>query len=70
LLAPATTRHTIVERLNRATVEVLASPKTVERFVGQGLTPTPSTPAQFSAYLKSETETWIKVVREAKIPQQ
>ena len=70
LLAPAGTARAIVEKLNRAATEVLAFPKTAERLVGQGLTPTPSTTAQFSTYLKAETETWTKVVREAKIPQQ
>ena len=67
LLAPAGTPRAIVEKLNRATTEVLASPKTAERYVGQGLTPTPSTPARFAAHLKSEIEKWTKVVREAKI---
>ena len=70
MLAPAGTPRAVVEKLNRATAEVLASPKTAERYVGQGLTPTPSTPAQFSARLKSETGKWIRVVREAKIPLQ
>ena len=70
LLAPAGTPRKAVEKLNRATAEVLGSAKVAERFVGQGLTPTPSTPAQFGAHLKSDTERWIKVVREAKIPQQ
>ena len=70
LLAPTGTARTIVEKLNRATVEVLASPKTSERLVGQGLAPMSSTSAQFGAHLKSDTDRWIKVVREAKIPQQ
>ena len=70
LLAPAGTPRAAVEKLNRATTEVLASPKTAERYVGQGLTPTPSTPARFAAHLKSEIQKWTKVVREAKIPRQ
>src|SRR5262245_43588427 len=70
LLAPAGTPRAVVEKLSRATAEVLASPKIAERFVAQGLTPTPSTPAQFFAHLKLDTDKWIKVVREAKIPQQ
>ena len=70
MLAPAGTPRAIVEKLNRATTEVLASPKTAERYIGQGLTPTPSTSARFAAHLKSEIQKWTKVVREAKIPLQ
>src|SRR5688572_4696955 len=70
LLAPAGTPRAIVEKLNRATAAVLASPKTAERYVGQGLNQTPSTPARFAAHLKSEIEKWTRVVREAKIPPQ
>ncbi|HZM48462.1 MAG TPA: tripartite tricarboxylate transporter substrate binding protein [Burkholderiales bacterium] len=69
-LAPAGTPRAIVEKLNRATVEVLGSPKVAERYVGQGLTPIPSTPARFADHLKRETEKWTKVVRDAKIPLQ
>ena len=70
LLAPAGTPRAIVAKLNRATAAVLASPKTVERYIAQGLTPIPSTPVRFAAHIKSETEKWTKVVREAKIPLQ
>lgn len=68
LLAPAGTPRAIVEKLNQATVGVLNSRKTRERYVSQGLTPIPSTPAGFAAYLRSETEKWTKVVRAANIP--
>src|SRR5262245_41640067 len=70
LLAPAGTPRAIVEKLSRATAEVLASPKTAERYIGQGMTPIPSTPTRFAAHIKSETDKWTKVVREAKIPLQ
>ena len=70
LLGPAGTPRAIVEKLSRATAEVLASPKSAERYIGQGMTPIPSTPARFTAHIKSETEKWTKVVREAKIPLQ
>jgi tripartite-type tricarboxylate transporter receptor subunit TctC len=70
LLAPAGTPRTIVDKLNKATVGVLNSPKTREQYVSQGLTPTPSTPAEFSAYLRSEIEKWSKVIRAANIPPQ
>ena len=70
LLAPAGTSRPIIEKLNRATVEVLGSPKIAERYVGQGMTPIPSTAARFDAHIRSETARWTKVVREAKIPLQ
>jgi tripartite-type tricarboxylate transporter receptor subunit TctC len=70
LLAPTGTPRAIVEKLNQATGGVLNSPKTRERYVSQGLTPIPSTPARFAAYLRSETEKWTKVVRAANIPLQ
>ncbi|HKA44759.1 MAG TPA: tripartite tricarboxylate transporter substrate binding protein [Burkholderiales bacterium] len=70
LLAPAGTPRAIVEKLNRAAVDVLGSPKIAERYLGQGMTPIPSTPAHFNAHLKAETAKWTKVVRVANIPQQ
>jgi len=70
LLAPAGTPRVIVDKFNQATVGVLNSQKTREQYVSQGLTPTPSTPAEFSAYLRSETEKWSKVIRAANIPPQ
>jgi tripartite-type tricarboxylate transporter receptor subunit TctC len=70
LVAPAGTPRAVVEKVSRATAEVLRSPTVAERFVGRGLTPIPSTPAHFSAHLKTEIGKWVRVVREAKIPQQ
>ena len=70
LLAPTGTPRAIVDKLNRAAADVLAAPKTADRLVAQGLTPKPSTSAHFATYLKADTERWVKVVREAKIPQQ
>jgi len=70
LLAPARTPRAINDKLNQATVGVLNSPKTREQYVSQGLTPTPSTPAEFSAYLRSETAKWTKVIKTANIPPQ
>jgi tripartite-type tricarboxylate transporter receptor subunit TctC len=70
LLAPAGTPRPIVERLNQATVAVLNSEDTRRRYEAQGIDVIPSTPADYSAYLRSETEKWAKVVRAAKIPQQ
>jgi tripartite-type tricarboxylate transporter receptor subunit TctC len=68
LLVPAGTPRAVVDRLNTVTVELLKSQEMVKRFRDIGMQPIPSTSAEYTAYLKSETEKWAKVVRAAKIP--
>lgn len=70
LLVPAGTPPAIVKRLNEATVAQLNGDELSKRYEAQGMDVIPSTSAEFSARLKSETEKWGRVVREAKIPQQ
>ena len=70
LLAPARTPSAIIAKFNQVMGDVLNSQKIREQYVSQGLTPIPSTPAEFSAYLRSETEKWTKAVRAANIPLQ
>ena len=70
LLAPAGTPRTIVEKLNKTTIAELHSAEVQQRYESQGMDVIPSTPAEFSAKLKSETKKWAKVVRAAHIPQQ
>jgi tripartite-type tricarboxylate transporter receptor subunit TctC len=70
LLAPAGTPRAIVEKLNQTTVAVLNALEYRQRLLGQGMDPVPSTGAHYSAYLKSETDKWTKVVRAARIPLQ
>lgn len=60
---PAKTPRAIVERLNAAALKVLGQDDLRRRFDAQGVEPLGSTPAEFSAYLKSETEKWGKVVK-------
>jgi tripartite-type tricarboxylate transporter receptor subunit TctC len=67
LVAPAGVSPAIVNRLNKETVAVLKRPKIQEICELQGLDPTPSTSAHYAAYLRSETDKWTKVVRDAKI---
>jgi len=69
LLAPGGTPRAIVDKLNKATVGLLNSPETRQRYLAQGMDPIPSTSAAYVAHLKSEAEKWAKVVRTASIPQ-
>lgn len=70
LLAPARVPRAIINRLNKETVAALSQPDVRQRYLAQGVDPIPSTAAHFSAYLKSETDKWSKVIQAAKIPLQ
>jgi tripartite-type tricarboxylate transporter receptor subunit TctC len=65
LLAPAGTPAPVIQRLNIAAVKILQARDTQERLAGEGLETKTSTPEEFTAYLKSEVETWAKVVHAA-----
>lgn len=67
LMAPAGTPQAIIETLNRETVRILRDPDVAKRFATQGVEPAPTTPAEFGAFLRSETEKWGKVIRTAGI---
>jgi len=63
VLAPAKTPKEIVAVLNRELVKALASPDIKERFVSIGFVPVGSSPEEFAALIKSDTENWSKVIR-------
>ena len=67
LLAPAGTPAPVVHRLNAAAVKILQGRDTQEKLAGEGLETKTSTPEEFTGYLKSEVETWAKVVNAANI---
>jgi tripartite-type tricarboxylate transporter receptor subunit TctC len=67
VLAPAGTSAEIIGRLNAAILKVLGSASVKERFAGLALEPAPSSPDQFSAYIKEDFARWTKVVKEANI---
>jgi tripartite-type tricarboxylate transporter receptor subunit TctC len=70
LLAPSATPRAIIERLHQETARALRSPEVKERIVGEGMEVVASTPEEFAAYIKSETEKWTKVIRSAGIKPQ
>jgi tripartite-type tricarboxylate transporter receptor subunit TctC len=63
LSAPAGTPRPIIERLNKALQAALADPKVVERLLTLGTRPTPGTPEDMDAFLKSDTRTWGELAR-------
>ena len=54
-------------KLNGELAKILAQKDVREKLVGQGADPEHTTPEQFSAYIKSETAKWGKVIKEANI---
>ena len=65
MLAPAATPAPIVAKLNAALVKVLAQPDVKKKINDQGAEVYSETPAQFAAFIKSESVKWGKVVRES-----
>jgi tripartite-type tricarboxylate transporter receptor subunit TctC len=63
IFVPAATPAAVVDTLNRTTRQVLGRDDVKARLDAQGVDASTSTPAELSAYLKSETVKWGKVVR-------
>jgi tripartite-type tricarboxylate transporter receptor subunit TctC len=63
LMAPSGTPPEIVGRLNAETAKALLAPDVRERLASLGFEIQSSTPQEFYALLKSETEKWAKVVK-------
>ena len=62
---PAKTPPEIVTRLSMALKEVLASPALKATLAAQGTDVTWDTPEQFAAFVRSESDKWAKLIREA-----
>ncbi|HVG04422.1 MAG TPA: tripartite tricarboxylate transporter substrate binding protein [Burkholderiaceae bacterium] len=63
LFAPAGTSRAIVDKIQADVSKALAVPEVRERFVAQGAQPGGSTPDQFAAFIRAETDKWAKVVK-------
>ena len=62
ILAPAGTPREIVAKLNEAMVSVLRTPEIKEQLAKLGQEVAWSTPEEFAAFLRDETEKWRKVI--------
>jgi tripartite-type tricarboxylate transporter receptor subunit TctC len=67
MLAPAGTSREIVTKLHGAVVQVLNDPGVRKLLINDGSEPVGTTPEVFAAFIRSETDKWAKVVREAGI---
>ncbi len=64
LLAPGGTPASVVEKIYRDLVEVLASAEVKSYMASAGIEVVGSTPAEFVRFFRAEREQWAKVVRE------
>ena len=67
VVAPAGTPDAIVKRLNAEIVGALNDEQIKTSMRNLGVEPAPTTPEQFDAYIRSETQKWAKVIRQANI---
>jgi tripartite-type tricarboxylate transporter receptor subunit TctC len=65
LLVPAGTPKEIIARLHSEVVAVMNMNDVKERLLGAGVEPLVNTPAEFAAYIDTETARYAKVVRES-----
>jgi tripartite-type tricarboxylate transporter receptor subunit TctC len=66
-VAPATTPKEILDYWNRELVKVLNDPQVKAELAKHGFDPAPGTREELAQYIERESQTWGKVVREAKI---
>ena len=65
ILAPAGTPPAILTQVSQDIAQVLKMPDMVEKLTTFGSIPAPNSPAQFDAIIKSDTERYGKVLRDA-----
>ena len=67
VVMPAGTPRAMVSKLHADTVKLLAEPDVKQKFADLGVVAMSSTPEQFGAFIKSETDKYAKLIKEANI---
>ena len=67
VIAPAGMSPALTAKINADIVKIVKSPEMQKRLADQGARPVGSTPAEAAAFLKSESDKWGKVIKEANI---
>lgn len=68
LLVPRGTPPAIINRINQDVGKVVRMPDAVKRLQSLGFQVTTSTPQELTSFIRSQAETWGRVIREARIP--
>lgn len=64
LVAPAGTPPAVIQKVNQALGKLLSEADVRERLIASGAEPAPTSPQEFSAFMKKEVATWAKVIRQ------
>ncbi len=67
IVAPAGTPRTIITKLNAEITAALNDEQIKANMRNLGVEPAPGTPEAFDAYIRSETQKWAKVIKQANI---
>jgi tripartite-type tricarboxylate transporter receptor subunit TctC len=67
LVAPARTPKTVIDRIAKETATAMHSPDMAKRLAAEGSEPVGSSPAEFTAHIRSEIDQWTRVVKQAGI---
>jgi tripartite-type tricarboxylate transporter receptor subunit TctC len=67
MIGPAHMAAPVVARLNREINEILRQKDVTDRMLAEGTVPTPSSPEEFTAYIRAELKKWGDVVKMAGI---
>jgi tripartite-type tricarboxylate transporter receptor subunit TctC len=65
ITAPPKTPRPVIEKLNAAINEVIASEPIKRRFVTLQLKPEPNSPGEAAAFIAREAQKWADVIRKA-----
>ncbi len=65
--APATVPAALVDKINKDLQKILAAPDVVARYDTLGVTYTPNTPADATAFFRTETVKWNRVIEAARL---
>ncbi len=67
MMVPGGTARLVIARLQAEINRALADPEVKQKFLTQGLEPRGGTPAEFQAFIDSETRKWTAVIRQSGI---
>ncbi|OWT58945.1 Bug family tripartite tricarboxylate transporter substrate binding protein [Candidimonas nitroreducens] len=70
LVAPKGTPSSIIDKLNAAVNKALSGPELRQRFEKVGVEPTGDSPDEFGHYMRSESQRWQGVIRQAGVQKQ